>query len=166
MKKTILLFISLVTINFSLFAQIKLGYIDSQELLSAMPEAEKAQVNLVDFTKSLESQLEAMQAEAQTIQLEYENNEPNYTDLEKKDKEAEYLALMQRIQIFQQNAEQAIQKKQQEIMEPIITKARKAIEDVFQEGGYTYIFDQAAGGILFAKESENIMPLVKKKLGI
>ena len=51
-------------------------------------------------------------------------------------------------------------------MEPIIVKARKAIEDVFEEGGYTYVFDKTAGSILFAKENENIMPLVKKKLGL
>ena len=61
---------------------------------------------------------------------------------------------------------EALQKKQQEIMEPIITKARKAIEDVFNEEGYTYIFDKSSGSILFAKETEDIMPLVKKKLGI
>tara|TARA_Y100001934_G_scaffold237662_1_gene290010 strand:+ start:521 stop:1018 length:498 start_codon:yes stop_codon:yes gene_type:complete len=165
MKKIIIL-ILILSANLTLSAQIKLGYIDSQELLSSMPEAKKAETELVDFTKSLESQLEAMEAEATTIQVEYKNNETSYTDLEKKDKEAEYMALMQRIQVFQQNAEQALQKKQQEIMEPIITKARKAIEDVFNEEGFTYIFDKSSGSILFAKETEDIMPLVKKKLGI
>ena len=110
MKKIIILLL-IISVNLTLSAQIKLGYIDSQELLSSMPEAKKAETELVDFTKSLESQLEAMEAEAKTIQVEYQNNETSYTDLEKKDKEAEYMALMQRIQVFQQNAEQALQKK-------------------------------------------------------
>ena len=49
-------------------------------------------------------------------------------------------------------------------LEPILSKARKAIEDVATEGGFTYIFDKSQGSILYAQESENILPLVKKKL--
>ena len=74
MKKIIILLL-IISVNLTLSAQIKLGYIDSQELLSSMPEAKKAETELVDFTKSLESQLEAMEAEAKTIQVEYQNNE-------------------------------------------------------------------------------------------
>ncbi|RYZ39072.1 MAG: OmpH family outer membrane protein, partial [Sphingobacteriales bacterium] len=43
-------------------------------------------------------------------------------------------------------------------------KAQKAIREVGAEGGYDYIFD--GGQLLYAKDSENIMPTVKAKLGI
>ena len=62
-----------------------------------------------------------------------------YTDLVKQDKIAEITGLEQRIQTFQQNAQQSLQEKEQELLEPILSKARKAIEDVATEGGYTYI---------------------------
>ena len=89
-----------------------------------------------------------------------------YTDLVKQDKVAEITGLEQRIQTFQQNAQKSLQTKEQEMLEPILAKARKAIQDVATEGNYTYIFDKSIGSILYAKESENVIDLVKKKLGL
>ena len=79
---------------------------------------------------------------------------------------AEITGLEQRIQTFQQNAQQSLQAKEQELLEPILAKARKAIEDVATEGDYTYIFDKSIGSILYAKENENVLSLVKEEAWI
>jgi len=163
MKKiTFLLLISLITL--SAFSQNKFGYIDSQELLMLMPERKTAESEVQSFAKSLESQLAAMTAEYQESVQDYQSNEASYTDLIKQDKIAEITGLEQRIQAFQQNAQQSLQKKEQELLEPILSKARSAIEEVAIEGNFTYIFDKSVGSILYAKESENVLSLVKKKL--
>jgi outer membrane protein len=49
---------------------------------------------------------------------------------------------------------------------PILEKADKAIKDVAKENKYDYIFDASGGAILFAKDSDNVLSLVKTKLGI
>ena len=163
MKKiTFLALLSILTL--STIAQNKFGYINAQEILLLMPEYKAAGTELESFTKTLETQLGAMNAEYQQSGQEYQANEATYTDLVKQDKEAEILGLQQRIQAFQQNAQQSLQTKEQELLEPIMEKARKAIEDVATEGNYTYIFDRSNGTILYAKESENVIDLVKKKL--
>ena len=131
-----------------------------------MPERKTAETEVQDFAKSLEAQLGSMTAEYQQGVQEYQANEATYTDLVKQDKVAEITSLEQRIQAFQQNAQQSLQTKEQELLEPILSKARQAIEDVATEGSYTYIFDKSIGSILYAKESENILALVKKKLGL
>ena len=165
MKKIIFLtLLSLLTL--SSIAQNKFGYIDSQELLILMPERKAAEAEVQNFAKSLETQLGSMTAEYQQSVQEYQTNEATYTDLVKQDKIAEITGLEQRIQSFQQNAQQSLQTKEQELLEPILSKARKAIEDVAAEGNYTYIFDKSIGSILYAKESENVLSLVKKKLGL
>ncbi len=163
MKKILLLSLTLL-ISISSFSQNKFGYIDSQELLLIMPERKTAEEEVQTFAKSLESQLQAMTAEYQQSVQEYQANEATYTDLVKQDKVTEITGLEQRIQSFQQNAQQALQSKEQELLEPILQKARKAIEDVASEGDYTYIFDKSVGSILDVKESENILNKVKKKL--
>jgi outer membrane protein len=163
MKKILLLSLTLL-ISISSFSQNKFGYIDSQELLLLMPERKTAEEEVQTFAKSLESQLQAMTAEYQQSVQEYQANEATYTDLVKQDKVTEITGLEQRIQSFQQNAQQALQSKEQELLEPILQKARKAIEDVASEGDYTYIFDKSVGSILYVKESENILEKVKKKL--
>ena len=163
MKKILLLSLTFL-ISISSFSQKKFGYIDSQELLLLMPERKTAEEEVQTFAKSLESQLQAMTAEYQQSVQEYQANEATYTDLVKQDKVTEITGLEQRIQSFQQNAQQALQSKEQELLEPILQKARKAIEDVASEGDYTYIFDKSVGSILYVKESENILEKVKKKL--
>ena len=163
MKKILLLSLTFL-ISISSFSQNKFGYIDSQELLLLMPERKTAEEEVQTFAKSLESQLQAMTAEYQQSVQEYQANEATYTDLVKQDKVTEITGLEQRIQSFQQNAQQALQSKEQELLEPILQKARQAIEDVASEGDYTYIFDKSVGSILFVKDSENILDKVKKKL--
>ena len=56
--------------------------------------------------------------------------------------------------------------KEQELLEPILQKARNAINEVAEEGKYTYIFDKSMGTLLYAEDSENIISKVKKKLGL
>ena len=163
MKKILLLSLTLL-ISISSFSQNKFGYIDSQELLLLMPERKTAEEEVQTFAKSLESQLQAMTAEYQQSVQEYQANEATYTDLVKQDKVTEITGLEQRIQSFQQNAQQALQSKEQELLDPILQKALKSIEDVASEGDYTYIFDKSVGSILYVKESENILEKVKKKL--
>ena len=165
MKKNIFI-ILLSFITLFLNAQNKFGYIDSQELLILMPERDAAEKEVQEFAKTLEGQLSSMTAEYQQRVEDYQKNESTYTDLVKQDKIAEITGLEQRIQTFQQNAQQSLQIKEKELLEPILTKARNAIEEVAQEGNYTYIFDKSIGSILYAKESENVLPLVKKKLGL
>lgn len=162
--KKILIFTIIALFSINSYSQNKFGYIDSQELLLLMPERKTAEEEVQTFAKSLESQLQAMTAEYQQSVQEYQANEATYTDLVKQDKVTEITGLEQRIQSFQQNAQQALQSKEQELLEPILQKARQAIEDVASEGDYTYIFDKSVGSILYVKESENILDKVKKKL--
>ena len=54
----------------------------------------------------------------------------------------------------------------QKVYQPILDKAKKAIEDVSEEGNFSYVFDSSAGTLLYQPESDDIMELVQKKLGI
>jgi len=168
MKKLflVLLMSGLVATGFSQ-QKIKLGHLNSNDLLEAMPEKANAQKTLQDYSKQLEDQLVTMQNELEKKYNEYLEKKDTYTDLIKKNKEEELTSLQQRIQTFQTNAQQDLQKKEQELLKPIIDKAKKAIEDVAKENGYTYIFDSGTGSLLYyPKDADDILPLVKKKLGI
>ena len=164
MKKILILLISTLTLT-SLHAQ-KFGFIDSQELLLLMPERKTAETEVQEFAKSLESQLAAMTSEYQQSVENYQANESTYSDLVKQDKIAEITGLEQRIQSFEQNARQSLLSRQQELFEPLKEKARNAINEVAEEGKYTYIFDKSMGTLLYAEDSENIISKVKKKLGL
>ena len=59
-----------------------------------------------------------------------------------------------------------MQDRETELLKPLIDRAKKAIEDVAREGGYTYILDAGSTTVLYSQDSDDIMPQVKKKLGL
>ena len=60
----------------------------------------------------------------------------------------------------------SLQEKEKELLQPIIDRAKQAIAEVAKENGYTYIFDTSAGTLLYQQDSDDILALVKKKLGL
>ena len=166
MKKPFLIICLIVAGLFAAEAQNKLGYINSNELLSIMPESIEMQEELQSYAKGLESSLAAMQAEGEKKLADYQQNEATMSDLVKQDKVRELENIQQRILEFQQNAQESLAAKEQELITPILDKARNAIEEVAKEGKFTYIFDASTGNILYAAESENVLSLVKVKLGL
>lgn len=168
-KLSLTLLISLFLISVTGFSQSKLkfGHLNSNDLFALMPEKAVAQKTLQDYSKQLEDQLVAMQDELEKKYTDYQANQATLTDVVKKTKEEELTAMQQRIQTFQTNAQQELQKKESELLQPIIEKAKKAIEEVSKENGYTYVFDTGTGSLLYwPKDADDIMPLVKTKLGI
>ena len=81
-----------------------------------------------------------------------------------KEKELEDLGM--RIQDFQQTAQESIQKKKEDLYGPILKKADAAIKEIAKEKGYAYIFDTSGGTVLYAQESDDVMTLVKTKMGL
>ena len=145
----------------------KFGHINSQELMSVMPERDSAMIVLEDFAKKLEDQLDIMQVEYNKKLQEYLAERDNLTELIKQAKEQDLNDLQTRIQGFQQSAQQEMQRKQGELMQPIVDKAQNAIQTVAREQGFLYIFDIAAGSLIFfSEDSVDILLLVKESLGI
>ena len=166
MKKVLFTIATSLAVMLSVQAQSKFGYLNSNELLAMMPESQSMQEELQTYAKGLESQLTAMQAEYEKKVVEYQQNETSYTDIIKQDKIREIEGIQQRVVEFQKNAQQSLGEKEAELFTPIREKAMAAIDKVAKEGNYTFIFDSGAGSFLYAAESENVLNLVKSKLGL
>jgi len=150
------------------FSQVnaKLGYIDSNELLEMMPGKDSVQTALQEYQKTLEAQLQSMYAEYQTKVQDYQANSRTMSDIIRQTKEKELADLETRIQAFQTQADTDLQDKQVELLQPLLDKAKNAITAVAKENGYTYIFDIGTGAFLYFEKGDNILPLVKTKLGL
>ena len=170
MKKFALLFLSGLTMTVSSFAigevGLKLGYVNSQELLSVMPEMTKADADLKTFAKQYQDQLESMGKEFEKKGNDYQTGEKTMSDAVKEVRQKELQSLEGRIREYQQSAQEKIGKKKEDLYKPILEKADKAIKDVAKEKGYDYVFDASGGSLLYAKDSDNLLPVVKTKLGI
>jgi outer membrane protein len=167
MKKVLLFLACGLLIGNVAFAQAtKFGYIDSRELLKAMPEIAKADKDLQDFAKTYQDQLQQMSQEYEKKVKEFQAGEKTMSDAVKEVKVKEIQDLQNRIETFNQSATEKVDKKKQELYAPILEKADKAIKDVAKEKAYDYVFDASSGALLHAKETDNLLPMVKTKLGI
>ena len=107
-----------------------------------------------------------MTAEYQGKVADYKSKEESMAEPIKDAKLKEISDLEQRIQDFQESAQASIQKKKEETYSPIIKKAEDAIHTIAKDKGYSYIFDTSVGAFLYAVDSEDIMAMVKTKLGL
>jgi outer membrane protein len=169
MKKGILIAVVLalfVSLNSFGQAKIKLGHIDSMELLQSMPGRDSAEKVLQAHANTLEKQILAMQSELENKYNTFMSEQATMSQLIQQTKMKELQDLQARIEAFQQSAQKDLQDKEKELVQPIIDKAKKAIEEVGKENGFTYVFDSSMGVLLYDDGGDDIMPLVKKKLGI
>lgn len=156
---------------FNAQAQIKaykFGYVNSLELLEAVPEKKTADTELEKYSTELGATLEKMYMEYQKKIQDFQRDAQAGTmsEVVQEVKAKEIQDLETRIQSFQESGEEKLAKKRQTLYQPLVEKINKAIADVAKEGGYTYIFDTSSGSILHVDESENIINTIKKKLGL
>ncbi|HNW69106.1 MAG TPA: OmpH family outer membrane protein [Bacteroidales bacterium] len=161
----IVFLVGFTTVSFAQKKQ-KFGHIDSNELLKLMPGRDSAMNKITDYAKTLENQLKGMQSELETKYQTYLANEANMTELIKQTQQKELQDIQARIEAFQTSAQDELEKKQNELLKPIIDKAKAAIEKVGRDNQYTYIFDAGIGVLLYSDPTEDILPMVKKELGL
>lgn len=144
---------------------LKFGHIEFQQVFQAMPEKDAAQKAVDKVQTELENQLAAMQKELSDKGKEYVAQQKTLSDAVRASKEDEINSIQQRIQNFSQTAQENLQKEQAKQFQPVLDKAKKAIADVAKEQGLIYVFE--VNGLLYhSDQSIDLLPLVKKKLGL
>jgi len=145
----------------------KFGHIDLQALVQLMPERAKAETDFNKFQSDLEEIFGEMQKDLQTKMADFEALGDSVSEIKKNAKVAEIQDMQQRIQNYQQSANQQLQQKQTELLKPVFDKAEKAVADVAKEKGLIYVFDIGSKVVLYkSNESLDVLPLAKAKLGL
>jgi len=145
-------------------AQSKIGYINTEDLMAAMPEAEKAQSDLQDYQTSLQQQGNDYIQELNQKDSEFVKDSAKLSPAAKELRRNDLVQLYQKVQNWNQTMQQMMQEKQQTLLLPIRNKALDAIKTVAKENGYTYVFDAAS--VIVSPPGDDVLPLVKKKLGL
>src|SRR5665648_1104351 len=85
-----------------------------------------------------------MQKEAQAKYVEFMAKRDSLSEMVLKIKQDDLKLMNDRIQSYQQNAQQQMQTKQEEIFKPMLDKADKTIKEVGAEKGLIYVFNMDA----------------------
>ena len=141
MKKLVLMLMLLAPMT--MMAQ-KFGKVNTQTIMQALPDVAKANGELEALQKQKDNELKAMQDELNRKLDEYQKGQSTMNATAKQQKETELQGLNQKIQQAYQDGKQELQKKSNELMQPIVAKVRAAIDAVGKAGNYTYIFEEGA----------------------
>ena len=147
-------------------AQAKVAHINTQDLVEAMPEMKAAQSQLDKLKKTYDTQLKDMYKELETKAKQYDAEASTKTDEENQKRVEEVGGMQKNIQAFNQQAMQDLQKKEVDILQPILDKARLAIQKVARAQGIQYVLDATPGGGILLADGKDLLADVKKELGI
>ncbi|MFD0837214.1 OmpH family outer membrane protein [Mariniflexile aquimaris] len=164
--KTLLLATALCigTVSFT-NAQSKIAHINTQDLVTAMPEMKEAQKQLETLSKTYQKDIQSSITEFQTLLKQYEAEAATKSEEENAKRGQEIQEKQQRIQQFQADAQKDLQKKELDLIQPITEKAKAAILKVGRAQGFDYVLDSSQGTTILA-DGKNLLDDVKKALGI
>lgn len=145
-------------------AQIKIGYISSQDLLSVMPETKKADSSLQQLRAALIQNAQDKEAKLNADIEKFNKDSANYSEAVKTVKRQELQKTYQELAGEEQRINEQLQQKQQELITPIQKKANEAVQATAKENGFTYVFEKDV--LIVAPGGDDLLPLVAKKLGI
>ena len=145
-KRFMLLAVTATMMCFAAQAQ-KFGYVNTSEIFNVMPEKATAENTLKGVSDKYETEFKNLQDAFQKKMADYEAADKDATtpqaikDRHNQELQDDYMKIQQKLQ--------------------------NAIQAVGAEGGYTFIFDQAAGAIIYTgTNAEDVSAKVKAKLGI
>lgn len=168
MKKILLIaFLILPTIS---FAQLKIGYIDSDALMDQLPDVQDARQRLDAMIQEWQNELNQLERDWKTKYDDYEKRKLIMSEQTRAETESELVKLENQIAEYREkkfgtNGE--LFQKQDELMKPVQNKVFNAIKEVAQEEDLDFVFDRSGDVmILYAKEKYDITAKVLAKLKI
>ena len=150
-----------------LSAEIKIGYVDSNEIMSNFEEVRQVQVDLEKEQRKLESEFNNLVAQLDSLQQDYERQRLLMSESRRQEKENQIVRMKKNVEEFQLKKfgpEGEIYRKQNELLKPILSKVDAAIQKVGSEQGYDFILDAMSGALLYALDSHNLTEDVMDEL--
>eukprot|EP00933_Yihiella_yeosuensis_P057669 TRINITY_DN57642_c0_g1_i1.p1 TRINITY_DN57642_c0_g1~~TRINITY_DN57642_c0_g1_i1.p1 ORF type:complete len:170 (-),score=26.26 TRINITY_DN57642_c0_g1_i1:8-517(-) len=156
-----LLFAAALLIGASSFmsAQSKVAHINKEELVKAMPAYAVAQAEVEKLGKTYQAQIQDSLKELDAKLKQYNAEAEAQTQEENQRRMEEVEGMKQSLAQFQQNAQQDMQKKEFDLLKPILESANAAIQTVAKAQGFEYVLDSA---MLIMADGKDLMADVRK----
>lgn len=135
------LFLFLITA--STFGQINVGYMNTQEVLTQVPERAQVEKQMNDFIESKREEFQQRTKSFQDAVAEYQQNQANMSEAERQKQEQQLAQREQELNQFQQQLQQQIQQQRQKLLQPIYDRIDKAIAAVAEEMNLDFVLNEA-----------------------
>ncbi|MDF7814590.1 OmpH family outer membrane protein [Hymenobacter sp. YC55] len=172
MKKTFAALASLLVLlitSGSATAQ-KFGYIDSEFIMTKMPEYAQAQTEINNLSQNWQKDIEAQKKDLDKLYRTYQAEEVLLTEPMKKKRQDEILKKEQDVKAYQNKIfgyEGQLFKKRQELTKPVQDRVFEAVEKVAKKKQLAIIFDKSGDlTMLYTNPVHDYTEFVLEELGL
>jgi len=167
MKKLLILAV-LLFLTIPVSAQLKIGYIDSDFLRKQLTDFQDVDKKMDTYVKEWNDEIAKLEKTFKDKYDDYDKRKLLLSDQKRVELEKELTTLeakFNELRNTKYGPGGEFQKKQEELLKPVLDKVNKAVKKVAQENNFDFIFDRS-GDILFiyAKEDYDVTNLVLEKL--
>ena len=164
--KKILTICAALCVAASAFAQTKTGYVNTTELIQLLPAMDTVRTQLESAQKETYETYQAMIEEYQTKATTFQQKQASWTPAIKESKQKELNEIGNRIQEFEQSANQDLQQMQQMLQAPIYQRVNEEIQKVAKAKGLAFVYDIASVLYIDPAQSIDLTPELRTILGI
>jgi len=171
MKSTFISFLLVLSFLTSItFAQLKIGYVDSDTILDNSPDMQDARQKIDALIQEWQTEIRRMENELKAKQDDYEKRKLIMTDETANEARAEIAKLEKDLADYREKkfgANGELFQKQDEFMKPIQNKVLNIIQEIATEEELDYVFDRSGDIIfLFAKPDYDLTAKVIERLKV
>ena len=165
MKNKIIILIVLICFGITASQAQKIGFLNTNDLLILMPEVKRADSVLVKYASDMQEIYYGYVLEYQKKLDDYNKNSATWSAVKKESAEKDLQIAQQRINDYEQESNDKLAEKKEELYGPILADVKAKIKLVGEENKLTAILDGSAL-LYFGADAVDILPMMKKKLGL
>lgn len=128
--------------------QMKIGFVNTQQILAQLPGAQEAQATLQREQQGYRAQLDTLEQRLQAMQDELERQGTTLSEAARQQRQTELQNQFAQYQQRTAQLQQTAQQRQQQLLEPLMRRVSDAIDAVRREGGFSVIVDSQANFIV------------------
>ena len=163
MKKILIALVALLACFGSVRAQ-KIGYINTENILSEIPAYVSAQQQLEALSDKYKAAIETELGKIETLYQNYQSNKNSMSSIQRQNAENEIISKERVVQEKQKiyfGEDGIMAKKAEELLAPIRDRVNRVIEAVAKKGGYDLVLDLAAlQGVVYKRDAIDLTEIV------
>ena len=169
MKKTLFILANLfLFFSFSSFAQLKIGYVDSDTIMDNLPDVQDARQKLDGLIREWQNELKNMEADYKKKKDDFDKRNLIMTDQTRAEVSKELSEMGKKISEFRDKkfgANGELFQKQDELMKPLQNKVFNVIQEIAADEDLDFVFDRSGDiMLLYAKSEYDLTPKVLERL--
>ncbi len=147
----------------------RVGYINTEKILSVIPEYKSAQTQLESLGSQYQEKIEAEYSKIETMYNTYQSQKANMSAQARQQKENEIIERERSVKQLQNTyfgQDGLMQKKSEELMGPIRERVDNAIAKIAEKGNFMIIFDLSVmQGVAYRNPADDLSGMVIEALG-